>query len=310
MPTKRVCGVLGAFLLACVLGGAGTAATRPAATANPAKNSTTYRDGRGEDKQAPDITRIRVSNTDWGLISFRIDIPNRRQLTGDMFMELWVDSDENARTGSPSLAGVDYVIQIVQGEINLYHWDGTNFTRRMGDPSATTVAYVYKRGAATITISAAELGNTHGFRFLADVASGIVIDQDSGAFDDTNGHVDVAPSAGGGGLYAYNVKQRPPKLVVKKLVSTPSKPTAGDRFSLRLSVARSDSHALLKDGQVTCVGRVGGTAIRALANRFAGTDAICTWLLPSGAKGERFTGKIAVVFEGIRVARGVSAGIG
>ena len=302
----RASGVFLVLVLASLLGlittGAGSGAV-----AQTAANSQTYKDATGEDKAAPDITSITVSNTDAGLISFHIRIPNRRQLTADMFMELWIDSDQNTRTGSPNFAGVDYVIQLVQGELNMYHWDGTNFTRRLGDPAAATLNYSYSRGA-TIRISAADLGNTRGFRFLADAASGIVIDQDTGAFDDSNAHVDVAPS-GGGSLFEYDVKMRPPRLQVKKVSTTPSAPAAGGSFSLKLSLARSDSHAFIRNGEVTCNGRAGGAKLAATAARFVGKDAVCTWQIPGGSKGKSFSGSIAVVFEGIRVARGLSARI-
>jgi hypothetical protein len=300
-------GVLLLLMAGCLLGMGAIAGASSSAVLQTEANSQTYKDATGEDKAAPDITSITVSNTDAGLISFHIRISNRRQLTADMFMELWIDSDQNPRTGSPNFAGVDYVIQLVQGEINLFHWDGTNFTRRLGDPSATTLDYTFSRGA-TIRISAAELGNTRGFKFLADAASGIVIDQDTGAFDDSNAHVDVAP-AGGGSLFEYAAKMRLPRLQVKMVSATPSTPRAGGTFSLRLSLARSDSHAAIRNGEVTCSGRVGGSTVPAKAARFVGRDAVCTWQIPGASKGKPFSGSIAVVYEGIRVARGISARI-
>jgi hypothetical protein len=303
----RARGVLSVLVLAVFLGIAASAGAGSSALARSTANAKTYKNTAGRDARAPHITSITVSNTDAGLISFHIRIPTRRELTGDMFMELWIDADQNTRTGSPNFAGVDYVIQLVQGEINLYHWDGTNFTRRLGDPSATTLDFVYRSGA-TINISAAELGNTRGFRFLADAASGIVIDQDTGAFDDTSAHVDVAPN-GGGGLYEYAVTMRPPKLQVKKVTATPSTPHAGSTFSFALSLARSDSHAAIRDGAVTCSGRAGGSKLAPAAAHFVGTAAVCSWRVPAGSEGKPFSGSIAVVFEGIRVARSVSARI-
>jgi hypothetical protein len=300
-------GVLPVFVLAVFLGIVASAGAGSSAVARSTANSKTYKNTAGRDARAPHITSITVSNTDAGLIRFNIRIPSRRQLSADMFMELWIDADQNTRTGSPNFAGVDYVIQLVQGEINLYHWDGTNFTRRLGDPSATTLDYSFRSGA-TISISAAELGNTRALRFLADAASGIVIDQDTGAFDDANAHVDVAPNAGGG-LYEYDVKMRPPKLQVKKLAATPSAPRAGGTFSLALSLARSDSHAAIRDGVVTCSGRAGGSTLTPTAAHFVRSAAVCSWRIPAGSAGKPFSGSVAVVFEGIRVARGVSARI-
>ena len=72
------------------------------------------------------------------MLSFRINVPNRPTLAQDLLVDLYVNTDDNVNTGSPDLAGVDYVIQLVRGEVNLYRWDGTDFTRRFGDPSAVT----------------------------------------------------------------------------------------------------------------------------------------------------------------------------
>src|SRR5262245_10964937 len=99
------------------------------APASPAANSTTYQDSVGEDPAAPDISTITVSNTDAGLLSFRIAVPNRATLGPDMWFEIWVNSDNNLATGDQEIAGVDYVMQLIQGEILLYRWDGETFSR-------------------------------------------------------------------------------------------------------------------------------------------------------------------------------------
>ena len=91
-----------------------------------AANSTTYQDSTGETPNAPDITTIVVSNDDAGMLSFRINVPNRPTLAQDLLVDLYVNTDDNVNTGSPDLAGVDYVIQLVRGEVNLYRWDGTD----------------------------------------------------------------------------------------------------------------------------------------------------------------------------------------
>ena len=60
-----------------------------------------------------------------------------------MWFEIWVNSDNNLQTGDPELAGVDYVMQLIQGEIVLYRWDGSGFTRRTGDPPATSLSTTF-----------------------------------------------------------------------------------------------------------------------------------------------------------------------
>jgi hypothetical protein len=311
MRVPRVRGLVPTIVVGSVLvfaTAAGAATFGPSSPTRAAANSATFQDSTGEDPLGPDITTITVSNTDAGMLSFRITIPNRPQFGQDMLINLWVDSDSNTATGDPDIAGVDYVMQLIQGEINLYRWDGTNFTRRFGDPSAVTLSFSYA-GGVTIRISAAELGNTKKLRFFVEAVSGLVIDPITGDIDGTNAHGDVAPG-GGAGLYPFEVKTAPPKLIVKKLVTSPTKPVAGKLFSAKLTVTRSDTGAVLKGGQVTCVGRAGGASLPAKTHRFVGNQAVCTWSIPPGAKGKSFRGSVAVVFEGLRAAKGFTGTIG
>jgi hypothetical protein len=81
------------------------ALSSPAATA---ANTTTYQDSSGENQAAPDITTLVVSNTDAGIVSFRVNIPNRATLSADMLIALEVDTDNNSATGSPE--GTEYAI--------------------------------------------------------------------------------------------------------------------------------------------------------------------------------------------------------
>ncbi len=123
-----------------------------------------------------------------------------------MLFEIWVDTDNNPATGSPDLGGADYVMQLVRGEISLYKWDGTDYTRRFGDPSAVTMSFSYQAGL-TARISAAELGNTKAFKFFVVAISGLVVDPVTGDLDGANSKADVAPG-GGVGLFPYTVNDR------------------------------------------------------------------------------------------------------
>jgi hypothetical protein len=264
-------------------------------------NSTSYQDSSGENPAAPDITTLTVSNNDASVISFRINIPNRPQLTQDMLTLLFVDTDANPQTGDPDSLGADYVIQIFAGEAVLFRWDGSDFTRRAGDPPATSLVFAYQ-GGVTVTISAAELGNTKRFGFAAIVIGGLVIDPVTNDLDFTNAVSDVAP-ASGSGLYRYEVKITPPSLVVKKITPTPAKPTAGKAFTLRLVAARSDTGAVVQNGRVSCAGRIGNARLKAQVERVVAGAATCTWSIPVTAKGKAFRGSVGVVFEGLKASQ-------
>jgi len=280
------------------------ALSSPVAPQAQAANSMTYQDSSGENPAAPDITTLTVSNTDAGVIQFRVTIPNRAQLSQDMLLLLFVDSDANPQTGDPTELGAEYVIEIFGGEAALFRWDGTNFTRRAGDPPATSLIFAYQ-GGATVTITAAELGNTKKFGFSFIAVSGVTVDPATGDVDFTNAVADIAPAAGAG-LYQYEVRITPPTLVVRSLRGTPRNPTAGRTFTLRLVAARSDTGAVVQNGRVTCVGRIGNARLRAQVQRVQGGAATCTWNLGPAAKGKRFRGSVAVAFEGLRASRSFS----
>jgi hypothetical protein len=283
------------------------ALSTPTASSAVAANSTTYQDSSGENPAAPDITTLTTSNTDAGLVTFRVTIPNRPTLTQDMLLLLFVDADANTQTGDPESLGADYVIQVFGGEAALFRWDGTDFTRRAGDPPATSLIFAYQGGAA-ITISAAELGNTKKLGFAVIAISGVTSDPTTGDVDFTNSVADVAPAAGAG-LYQFEIKTEPARLVVKSLKPSPAKPTAGSSFTLRLVAARSDTGAAVQNGRVTCVGRVGSARLRAQVQRVQGGAAVCTWTIPAKAKGKTFRGSVAVVFEGLKASQGYAGKI-
>ena len=250
-----------------------TAAAAPSETARVAANSATFQDSTGEDPTAPDITTIVVSNDDAGIVSFRVNVPNRPTLGQDMLFEIWVDTDNNAATGSPDLGGADYVMQLVRGEISLYKWDGADYTRRFGDPSAVTLTFSYQAGL-TARISAAELGNTKAFKFFVVAISGLVVDPVTGDLDGANSKADVAPG-GGVGLFPFTVTIAKPTLVVRRLTTTPRVPKAGQTFTMRMTTARSDSGAVLQNGRVTCVGRAGAHAAPAHSWRASRAERSC-----------------------------------
>ncbi len=284
------------------VGAAPLGTTAPAAAT---ANAVTYTDSSGENAAAPDITTIVASNNDAGVISFRINIPNRAALTVDMLIAMEIDSDNNPATGSPD--GTDYAIELLQGEVFLFKWDGGNFTRRAGDPPATSLIFSYQ-GGATITISAAELGNTKNLRFNTIVIAGLTTDPVTGDLDFTNATADVAPAVDAG-LYTYEVKIGRATLNVRNFSTAPARPLAGKSFALRLQAARSDTGALVQGGRVTCVGRIGSARL-AGTGRFVGRQAVCTFRIPAAAKGKTFRGTITIVFEGLKASRSYSRTIG
>ena len=270
------------------------------APASPADNTQTYQDSTGEDPTGPDITTITASNDNAGLITFRINVPNRAQLTQDLAVIMFLDSDSNQATGDQESFGADFLIQYILGEAILFRWDGTDYSLAANQSSLTSS---WSSGA-TFRINASQLNNTRRLSFDALVVSGLVIDQTTGAIDCTNCRRDFAPTIG---LYQYEVKITPPTLVVRSLKASPAKPTAGRAFTLRLVAARSDTNAVVQNGRVTCVGRVGKVRLRAQVQNVVAGAATCTWNIPATAKGKTFTGSVSVAFEGLRAKQGYAS---
>ena len=91
--------------------------------------------------------------------------------------------------------------------------------------------------------------------------------------------------------------------MVKSFRPTPARPAAGRPFTLRLVAARSDSGAVVQNGRVTCVGKLGNLRLRATVQRVQGGAATCTWSIPANARGKTFRGSVTVSFEGLKAAQ-------
>jgi len=283
-------------------GGAALPSDASGSAAAVAANRMTFEDSRAELPNAPDITSIVVANNDAGRITFTVNgLP---RLVEGMLVAIEIDSDNNPATGSQDelSRGADYAIELVQGNANLFRWDGTSFTRRSNDPPQSTLVFQ----ELSISINAAELGSTSRFNFGVSVVTGITTDQ-SGNFDFSNAQADFAPDLGHG-FWNYSVRLAPLRLLARSFsITRPVR--AGRSLTARLVATRSDTGAVVSGGRVVCTAVVGGRRI-AGRGRFVGREARCVWRIPANARGSRISGSIAVVFEGRRVTRRFSAPIG
>jgi hypothetical protein len=259
----------------------------------PAANTTTFQDSVGEDPGSADITTIVVSNDDAASITMRINTPSKAQYSSDIAAFIDIDSDANQATGDPDNFGADYELILFQGELVLFRWDGTDYAVSARQSS---LSYAWS-GGPTIRINASDLSNTRRFSFGVQTIAGIAFDPVSGAADCTNCKRDFSPTVG---FHTYQLKVTKPSLVVKTLKPTPAKPAAGKPFTLRLVATRSDTGAVVQNGRVTCIGRLGSARLRAQVQRVQGGAATCTWSIPANAKGKTFRGSVAVAFEGLK----------
>jgi hypothetical protein len=286
---------LGAALVALPAGALGSAS-------RAASNTQTFPDSTGEDANAPDITSIVVSNDDAGNITFKLNISNRPALTADMALFIYLNTDQKASTGDPTLLGSDAIIQLTPGQVYLFQWNGTTFA---GAQSQSSLTYSYDATGATIHISAADLGGLKAFGFIAEADSGITTDA-SGNADFTNAHGDIAPDTGHG-FYTYSVLT---KLTLHQTAFTTSpKPAkAGARLTASLAATESDTNGPIKAATITCAATEHGVKLRATHSLVNGV-ASCFWKLPKTAKGRTLYGQITVVVQGTKLSKSFSTKI-
>jgi hypothetical protein len=280
--------------------------TGGASSARDAANSVTFTDSTGEDAQGPDITTVVLSNDDKGILTWVINVPNRPTLTGDMGFIVFINSDSNAATGDPQLFGSDYVLQLIgpisgPAQAGLFRWDGTDFTA-LGVPQSSLI-FNYRNGA-TIRLNASELGNTRRLQFLVLALTGLVLGPD-GQLDDANARFDVAPDPGHG-VYAFDVRITPARLVVKSFGMRPSTPRAGKPLSVFVTFARSDGTPPTAPS-VTCRATLGGRALSASGARVTGGRATCLWAIPRTARGQTIRGTVTVRSGGLKTSRPFTA---
>jgi hypothetical protein len=96
------------------IGGVLAAGAAGAGSAAPAANHQTFTDAVGDNSGGgPDIGTVDVSNDDAGTIVFRVAIPNRTELLEEDSIGVYMDVDEDTKTGCIEGLGADYQLAIV-----------------------------------------------------------------------------------------------------------------------------------------------------------------------------------------------------
>jgi hypothetical protein len=269
-----------------------------------AANSATFTDSVGEDANAPDITSVAVSNDDAGNITFTINISNRPELTPDMFLLMFLDTDRNAATGDPDLLGSDYAIQLVPGSVDLFQWNGSDYIH---SDSQASLTFVYGTAGATIHISAADLNKTKGFNFGVIAVSGLTFDATGNANFD-NIHRDAAPDAGHG-FWSYQVLTKL-VLTVTAFTTSPKPAKAGRTFSVSIAATENDTGGPVQAGTVACVASLAGKRVAAFKHVVANGVGTCVWRIPRTAKGRIMRGTITLTVQGTQITRPFTARFG
>lgn len=263
--------------------GAQTAGDRsPASGAGPAANSVRFTDPAADvSAGGMDMTNLTVSNDDAGKITFRLEIPTHQSLPVDKEIVFFFDTDRNSGTGSPS--GNEFAIWVEGRErlTALYRWDAAQqlYLR----VSSVPVTGTYAGGAQTVELNRSGLGGTTSFDFA--VCAGL---EDSPTCDDW------APSTG---RWTYEVKLVTRRVAITGLRFTPSRPAAGQTFTVTASVRRVGWSGQYY-GDAECFARIGGRTAEFLSGVIRSGEVVCNWKIPANAIGKMMVGSVVVSEEG------------
>jgi hypothetical protein len=267
-----------------------------------ASNTATYADSVGENPAAPDITSIVVSNDDTGLVTFQVNISNRPTFTQDMFLLIYLDTDNNRATGDPKSYGADYAIELDPGFVNLFQWQGSDYNN--APVQAPSLVYSYGPTGATIKIKAADLGGAKLLNFAVATFSGLVVDS-GGNPDFSNLGFDFAPDPGHG-MFAYEVKTTL-ILSITSFTTTPKTVKAGGTLTATAGVTENDTNGPLQNGFASCSAKAAGKALVVASSSVVNGVATCTWKVPKTAKGKTVAATLTVVDNGAKASRSFSA---
>jgi hypothetical protein len=111
--------------------------------------------------------------------------------------------------------------------------------------------------------------------------------------------------AGGAARMAAPAPAKTVKAVIGAPTTSPKKATAGKRFTVTFPVRRSDNHALLKTGKMTCDPKVAGKVLRH-SESFKNGKARLSFLIPKNAAGKKVKVTVAIKV-GNRLSRRVAS---
>ena len=250
----------------------------------------TVSDPANDHDAAPDITSVRVSDAKSGWVTFAISTPNYEKLPDESVVLVWVDVDDNGRTG---LGGADLQLTIVGSEVALERWDSRANAWRPDD--LPTRARSRNSGSVvSVDVHVSELDNARRFRFsLASADVNTATQQIQGA--------DFAPD--GFAFWRYALVNKPAlKLVFTRIVTTPVRPRAGKPFTVGFAVTRSDTGRGVTSGTVGCRVRSHEMSVPAKGHISHGAG-LCSFVVPKSARGSVLRGTITVHSGGRSLAR-------
>lgn len=256
------------------------------AWAGPAE--VTFADPSADHDEAPDLTSVRVTDAKDGWVRFAIATPNRATLPSTAVLVLNIDTDNRRGTGE---GGADVVVAMGDGDVVLQRWNAAR-EEWARDTAPTQVRARNARGVVTVEVHRSELGDPRRFGFSV---AALDVNQEAQVIV----AADVAPE--GGRYWRYTLANPVAmRLIMGKVTGTPVRPRAGERFTIRTPVTRSDTKRAIGSGRVTCNVRASEKRVPA-SGRIRSGAGQCTLVVPavatsiSGSMTVRSAGKSATV---------------
>jgi hypothetical protein len=259
----------------------------------------TFTDPQGDEDAAPDVTAVKVSDSNDGWIAFTLATPNLRTLPPDRAAVIGIDRDRQASTGND---GAEVSIGWAGGSprVVLQRWD-TAAEEWVDDQSPTRARASSADGAVVIEVHRSELGDVARFGFATVTVDFTGPDESVFETEDDLEALDFAPERG---FWQYALAHKPPVHLVSGAVSArPLHPVHGRRFAVRAPISRSDTLARVRSGKVTCTVRTRhGRATRLVpaAGRFRAGLAECSVTVPTTSVGNALYGQMTIRALGAR----------
>jgi hypothetical protein len=241
--------------------------------------STAFPDPSGDQPAAPDVTSLRISDAKDGTVTFAITTANYETLPPSALIVLLIDQDG---LRSKTAGGTDVAVAYQDDRVQLGRWDPVQ-EEYIGEEPPSRVQARNAGGVLTITVHKSEMADTQFF----SVAIAAAHVSPNGLY----AALDVAPDQL---LWRYRLVNIPQvRLAAGKATGAPARPVAGELFTVRVPVSRSDTGRRIASGRAACTVRVGGVKVPA-QGRVAGGTGHCSFRVPAAASGKRISGSIVV----------------
>jgi hypothetical protein len=242
-------------------------------TASAAPPPVELQDPTGDSGPGPDITKVTVSADDTGMLTFRVEVPNRPTVSSTMVILVHIDTDSNPATGDQD--GSEYGLGMVAGSVVLGRLTGTEVD--FIEPSSASGGYA--NGVATLSVKAVDLGVTSSFRFWVEATDNV----------DDNSNYDGAP---GSGKFAYSLQTGTvAEMEAVLLNATVLFPKPGKVVSARGAPVRLDNKQIVRPETMECTLKLAHKTIAPLTGG-------CKWRIPKSAAGKPGTLKVTVTYQG------------